>query len=77
MNQLSIEQSETEKAPHKRSFSLKTFCERNGIGLTTAYAEIKAGRLRAHKVGTRTIIFDESEDEWRASLPAMGSSAAA
>jgi hypothetical protein len=58
-------------ATRKRSFSLRAFCDRNGIGMTTAYAEIKAGRLVAHKIGSRTVIFEESEDAWRASLPQL------
>ena len=55
----------------KRSFSIKTFCERNEVGRTTAYAEINAGRLRASKVGRRTIITDKNEAEWLKILPAV------
>jgi len=55
----------------RRAFSIKTFCERNEVGRTTAYAEINAGRLRASKVGRRTLITDENEAEWLKNLPAV------
>ena len=76
MSQLSTVQGEAETAPRKRSFSLRTFCDRNDIGLTTAYAEIKVGRLTVHKAGTRTLVFEEDEDAWRASLPKLEAPAA-
>ena len=41
------------KDSYKRSFSVKTFCDRNEVGKTTAYAEIHAGRLRALKASKR------------------------
>jgi hypothetical protein len=56
---------------YKRAFSIKTFCERNEVGRTTAYAEINAGRLRASKAGKRTIILEENEAEWLKNLPAI------
>jgi hypothetical protein len=51
------------------AMSVAQFCERNNIGITTAYAERKRGRLAFHKVGRRTIILPESEAAWRKSLP--------
>jgi hypothetical protein len=70
MSHLSTGQTEAERdATRKRSFSLRTFCDRNDIGITTAYAEIKAGRLIVHKAGARTLVFEEDENAWRASLP--------
>jgi hypothetical protein len=56
---------------YKRAFSINTFCDRNEIGRTTAYAEINAGRLRASKAGKRTIITEENEAEWLKNLPAV------
>jgi excisionase family DNA binding protein len=52
-------------------FSLDEFAERNGIGLTTAYLEIKAGRLQARKVGRRTLIAVEDARAWRERLPKL------
>jgi len=74
MTHLSIDAGGT--ASSKRSFSLREFCDRNDIGLTTAYAEIKGGRLIAHKAGARTLVFEEDEDAWRASLPKLQAPAA-
>jgi hypothetical protein len=72
MSHLSTGQTEVERdATRKRSFSLRTFCDRNDVGLTTAYAEIRAGRLIVHKAGARTLVFEEDEDAWRASLPKL------
>jgi hypothetical protein len=44
------------------SMFVPEFCAWASIGRTAAYAEIKAGRLRAKKCGSRTIItFDDAE----------------
>ena len=42
--------------PQQDFFSLYEFARRHQIGLTTIYAEIKAGRLTARKIGRRTVI---------------------
>ena len=49
--------------------SLAQFCQSYGVGRTTAYGEIKKGRLRARKCGKRTIITEDDGDEWLNSLP--------
>jgi excisionase family DNA binding protein len=48
----------------RNCFSVKEFCYRNGIGRTTAYKEIAAGKLRTKKVGRRTLISCEEEQRW-------------
>ena len=53
------------------AISIKAFCERNGIGMTSAYAEIKAGRLVARKCGNRTLIAKTDERAWLNSLPKL------
>ena len=53
----------------RRAHSPKEFCARNNISNTTLYKEIKQGRLVALKVGRRTIITEEAEKNWLASLP--------
>ena len=40
-----------------------------GVGRSRLYDEIAAGRLKARKVGARTIILHSDRDEWLASLP--------
>jgi hypothetical protein len=51
--------------------SIRAFCETYDIGRTKVYAEISAGRLKARKAGTRTIIGDDDAEEWWRSLPAI------
>jgi excisionase family DNA binding protein len=47
-----------------RAFSIDEFCRRYGIGRTTAYAEIAAGRLRRRKVGKRSVITEDDAEAW-------------
>jgi excisionase family DNA binding protein len=56
-----------------RALSISEFCRRYGIGRTTAYAEIVAGRLRAIKVGQRTLITADDAEAWLAALPELNS----
>ncbi len=52
------------KAKHPRS--VDGFCERNGICRASFYNLAKKGRApRTAKVGSRTIIFEDAEIEWR------------
>jgi len=51
--------------------SISGFCKRNDVGKTFTYGEIKAGRLEAHKVGSRTKIFPEAEERWKRALPKL------
>jgi excisionase family DNA binding protein len=55
----------------RRAFSIKEFCRRFGVGRTTVYEEIKLGRLRARKIGRRTIILEDDAEEWLRRLPLM------
>jgi hypothetical protein len=43
---------------------LRQFCADVGIGMTTAYEEIKAGRLIVAKVGAKTLVPDDRGREW-------------
>jgi hypothetical protein len=52
----------------KRARTIKQFCVDYGIGKTLTYAEIKAGRLRAKKVGSKTLILHEDSEAWAGSL---------
>jgi len=54
-----------------RAFSISDFCRRYGIGRTNAYHEIAAGRLRAVKVGRRTLISHDAAEAWLAALPEL------
>jgi excisionase family DNA binding protein len=48
-------------------------CALLGVGRTTIYSLIKAGSLRAVKVGRRTVILSADLQRYAESLPAMGS----
>jgi excisionase family DNA binding protein len=54
----------------KAAFSMEDFCNSYSVGKTTVYEEISWGRLRAVKVGRRTLIPLTSADEWLKSRPA-------
>jgi excisionase family DNA binding protein len=53
------------------AFSIREFCARYAIGRTKAYAEISSGRLRAVKVGRRTLIIEADAQIWLTTLPAL------
>ena len=45
------------------------FCKAENIGHTKFYEEVNSGRLKAKKIGTRTIVLPEERRRWRANLP--------
>jgi hypothetical protein len=57
--------------PIKDADSVEAFAVKHDISRAKAYMEIRAGRLIARKVGTRTIITREDGEAWRRSLPAL------
>jgi len=46
-------------------YPVNDFCRDFGVSRCTAYAEIKAGRLKAFKVGDRTMVAGEDALAWR------------
>jgi hypothetical protein len=60
-----------DRSKEKRAFSIAAFCERYGIGRTTAYGEIAAGRLQVVKAGKRTLVPTDAAESWLRSLPAV------
>ena len=51
------------------SYGMNEAAETAGIGLTKLREEIAARRLRARKVGSRTIIMRDDLVDWAARLP--------
>jgi excisionase family DNA binding protein len=49
--------------------TIASFRQRFGLGNTKVYEEIKAGRLRAVKVGNRTLILFADAKAWAHALP--------
>ncbi|MFG1293748.1 excisionase family DNA-binding protein [Xanthobacter versatilis] len=56
--------------PEPAAFDTASAARYLGIGKTTLFAEIKAGRLPARKAGNRTLIVRTDADAWLAALPA-------
>jgi len=56
---------------HVLAFPIGEAPQRLGISRTKAYEEIAAGRLRAVKCGSRTLIPYASGEAWLASLPTL------
>jgi excisionase family DNA binding protein len=58
----------TDNFDRRRASSVDDVAKRRGLGRTTIYREISAGRLKALKVGDRTIITDQDESDWLKNL---------
>ena len=57
-------------------FSVPAFAKAHAISRTQTYREIGSGRLKASKIGKRTVITAENAASWRAALPAFDRKAA-
>ncbi len=49
--------------------TVREFCRRHGIGRTTFYKLVRSGTLHVVKLGPKTLVPSDSENEWSASLP--------
>ena len=52
-----------------RALTIDEFCDRFRICRATAYHLIRTGKLRARKLGRRTVLLAPDVDAWVASLP--------
>jgi excisionase family DNA binding protein len=66
-----VSEAEERRRSRQRAMSIAEFCERYGPGRTKAYEELKSGRLRAHKIGKRTIITEDDAEDWLRRLPVI------
>jgi excisionase family DNA binding protein len=55
----------------QRAMRVDEFCRRYGVGRTTAYQQIKQKRLRARKIGKRTLIAEDDAETWLRQLPVL------
>jgi excisionase family DNA binding protein len=63
-------ETQQRRAP-RRAMSIDEFCNQYGPGRTKCYEEISAGRLKAHKIGKRTVIIEDDAEDWLAKLPSL------
>ena len=59
----------TPESTSHQAHTIDWVCEDSTVGRTKVYSEIKVGRLKARKVGKRTIILDPDYRAWLAALP--------
>ena len=64
-------EAERQRRGLQRAMSIDEFCSRYGPGRTKVYQELKSGRLRARKIGTRTVITEEDAEDWLQHLPVI------
>jgi excisionase family DNA binding protein len=57
---------------HAPALTLKDFCDAYRVCRETTYQEIRAGRLRAVKLGRKTLILRADAEAWAKSLPELG-----
>lgn len=53
------------------AYSLAAFCRAFNVGLTFTYQNIKDGKLRAVKAGSKTLILRRDAEAWARSLPEL------
>jgi excisionase family DNA binding protein len=55
----------------REAFAVGEFCARYGICRETFYQEVRRGRLRAVKLGAKTLVLKSDADAWVASMPPL------
>jgi excisionase family DNA binding protein len=55
----------------REAFAVREFCARYGICRQTFYDEVKRKRLRAVKLGKKTVILKADAEAWAKSLPEL------
>jgi excisionase family DNA binding protein len=63
------------EAPIQLAHTISDVAKCACIGRTLIYSEIASGRLKAHKVGRRTVILNADLLAWLKALPAFRSTA--
>ena len=61
----------------REAFAVSEFCARYGICREAFYQEVRRGRLRAVKLGAKTVVLRADADAWVATMPALELSATA
>ncbi len=63
-----------DQSTERLAYSVGDLSEAAQIGRTKAFAEIASGRLRARKIGRRTIVLAEDLADYLAALPEASAS---
>jgi hypothetical protein len=58
--------------PSQAAFSIDDIIRTTGVKRTRLYEEIKAGRLKVRKCGSRTLVLASELQKWLESLPVPG-----
>jgi hypothetical protein len=61
-----------QQVPIRPAYPVNEFCNAFGISRSKAYTEIRAGRLKAFKIGDKTMIAGEDGLAWREQYRAQG-----
>ena len=61
----------------REAYAVSEFCKRYSICRDTFYSEVKRGRLRAFKLGKKTLVLKSDAESWAKSLPALDLTATA
>jgi excisionase family DNA binding protein len=69
--------TDKEDLADREAFAVREFCARYGICRQTFYDEVHRGRLRAVKLGKKTLVLRADADAWVATMPALELSASA
>lgn len=56
---------------HREAWGVGEFCQTYGISPRKFYSEVARGRLRALKLGTKTIILKRDAEAWIAAMPEL------
>jgi excisionase family DNA binding protein len=62
---------------NREAFAVREFCARYGICRQTFYDEIRRGRIKAVKLGKKTMILRADAETWAKSLPTLDLAATA
>jgi hypothetical protein len=51
------------------AMTVSEFCKWASVGRTKLYAEVKAGRIKLRKIGSKSVVIRSDGEEWLRSLP--------
>ncbi|MBZ6079179.1 DNA-binding protein [Microvirga puerhi] len=64
-----------DQTPEFVGLSVRETAKKSGCGRSIVYEAIASGRLRAKKLGRRTIVLEHDRQSWLDSLPAVKATA--